>query len=78
MVTLGNCVAAGKIDENDNENQAAQNPRCLQRENHAAILPFASNEHALVVAEVAEFVQLDFVLLGFGVVHVAFAGAESP
>lgn len=36
------------------------------------------DEHALVVAEVAEFVQLDFVLLGFGVVHVAFAGAESP
>lgn len=36
------------------------------------------DEDALVVAEIAEFVRLDFVFLGFGVVYVAFAGAESP
>jgi hypothetical protein len=33
------------------------------------------NEHALVVAEVAELVRLDFVFLGFGKIHAAFSGA---
>jgi hypothetical protein len=36
------------------------------------------DEDALVVAEVAEPVRFDFVFLGFGIVHVALAGAESP
>lgn len=36
------------------------------------------NKDALVVAEIAEFVWLDFVFLGFRVVDVALAGAESP
>jgi len=36
------------------------------------------DEDALVVAEIAELVWLDFVFLGFGVVHVTLAGTESP
>jgi len=36
------------------------------------------DEDALVVAEIAELVWFDFVLLGFGVVHVVLVGAESP
>lgn len=31
-----------------------------------------------MVAEVAEFVWFDFVFFGFGVIDVAFAGAEAP
>ena len=31
-----------------------------------------------MVAEIAKFVRLDFVFFGFGVIHVALAGAESP
>lgn len=48
------------------------------RQCHAAEAAFTVDEHALVVAEIAEFVRFDFVFLGFGVVHVALAGAESP
>jgi len=36
------------------------------------------NQHALVVAEIAEFVRFDFVLFGFGVVDIAFTGTVSP
>ncbi len=36
------------------------------------------DEYALVVAEIAELMRFDLVLLGFGVVDVALAGAESP
>ena len=52
---------------------------CLQRrKRHTTKATFAMDEHAFVVAEVAEFVRFDFVFFGFGVVHVALAGAESP
>jgi hypothetical protein len=36
------------------------------------------NEDALVVPETAELMRLDFVFLSFGIVHVAFTGAEAP
>ena len=39
---------------------------------------FAMDEDALVVPEAAEFVGLELVLFGFGVVHVALAGAVAP
>ena len=48
------------------------------RQGHSPKSAFAVDEDALVVAEIAEFVRLDFVFLGFGIVHVAPAGAESP
>ena len=36
------------------------------------------DEHAFVVAEVAELVRLDLVFLGLGIVYVTFAGVEAP
>src|SRR6185503_10369222 len=52
---------------------------CLKRrQRRPAKSPFTVDEHALVVAEVAELVGFDLVLLGFVVVHVAFTRAESP
>lgn len=36
------------------------------------------DEDALVVAQVAELVRFDFVLLGFGVIRVALAGTVAP
>jgi hypothetical protein len=36
------------------------------------------NQHALVIAEIAEFMGLDFVFFGFVIIHVALTGAESP
>jgi len=35
------------------------------------------DENAVTVAEVGQFVRLDFVLLVFGVVRGSFAGAEN-
>ena len=35
----------------------------------------AMDQHALVVAEVAELVRFNFVFLGFGIIDVALAGA---
>lgn len=40
--------------------------------------PLAVNQHTFVVAKVAELVRLDFMFLGFVVVHVAFTGTLSP
>ena len=52
---------------------------CLKRRQyHAAETAFAMDENTLVIAQVAELVRFDFVFFGFGVVHVAFAGAEAP
>ena len=36
------------------------------------------DENAFVVAEIAELVRLDFVFLGFIVIHIAFAGTVAP
>ena len=36
------------------------------------------DEDAFVIAKIAEFVRLDFVFLGFVVIHIAFAGAVTP
>ena len=36
------------------------------------------DEDARVIAKIAELVPFDFVLLGFGIVHVALSGSESP
>ncbi len=40
--------------------------------------PFAVNQHTLVIAQIAEFVRFDFVLLSFRIVNIAFPGAVSP
>src|SRR5438552_3223516 len=52
--------------------------RFQRRQCHAPETAIAVNEDALVVAEIAEFVRLDSVLLCLGVVHVPPAGAETP
>jgi len=36
------------------------------------------NKDAFVVAEISEFVRFYLVLFSFGIVDVAFAGAEAP
>ena len=38
-------------------------------------LVFTMDQHAFVVAQSAEFVRLDFVLLGFRIIDAALAGA---
>lgn len=48
------------------------------RQGYTAEAAFAVDKDALVVTEIAELVGFEFVLLGFGVVHIAFAGAEAP
>jgi hypothetical protein len=54
-------------------------PVGLQRRKcYAAKTAFAVDNNALVVAEIAELVRLDFVFLGFVVIHVAFSGTVAP
>ena len=36
------------------------------------------NQHALMVAEIAQLVRLDFVFLSFVVIDIAFAGTVTP
>src|SRR5205809_2907331 len=52
--------------------------RFQRRQSHAPKTALAVNEDALVIAEIAEFVRLDSVLLSLGVVDVAPACAETP
>ena len=39
---------------------------------------FTVDDDALMVAQTAQLMRFDLVLLGFGIVHVAFTGAEPP
>ena len=39
---------------------------------------FAVDEHALMVAKIAELVRFDFVFLDFVVIHIALACTEAP
>src|SRR6266700_4133955 len=52
--------------------------RFQRRQRHAPKSALAVNENALVIAEIAEFVRLDSVLLSLGVVDAAPAGAVAP
>lgn len=47
-------------------------------ERHAAKTAFAVDQNALVIAEIAEFVRLNFMFFGFVVIHISFAGAVTP
>ena len=47
-------------------------------ERYAPKSPFAMNDNALMVAEIAELVWLNFVFFGFVVIHIAFSGAVTP
>jgi hypothetical protein len=52
--------------------------RFQRRERDLAESLFTMDEHTFVIAEFAEFVGFDFVLLGFGVIHAALSGAGTP
>ena len=52
--------------------------RFERRERNPPKTPFAMNQNALVVAEIAELVRLDFVFLGFVVIHIPFPGTVTP
>jgi len=47
-------------------------------ERYAPKSPFAMNNNALVVAEIAKFMGFDLVFFGFVVIHIAFSGAVTP
>ena len=52
--------------------------RFERRERNPPKTPFAMDQNALVVAEIAELVRLDFVFLGFVVIYVAPASTVTP
>ena len=52
--------------------------RLQRRKHYPTKASLTMDEDALVVAEIAKLVGFDFVFLGFGVIDVAFAGAEAP
>jgi hypothetical protein len=61
------------------ESAPARKPLChcpvrfQRRQNNTPKSSLAVDEHAFVVAEIAELVRFDFVLVGFGEIHAALS-----
>ena len=74
------CFHENKTDQSENL-PPPRKPLCSSsirfqwRERDLAESLFAVNQNTCVVAELAKFMRLDFVFLGFGIVDAALAGA---
>lgn len=77
---LGVCVRGVGL----HESAPARKPLChcplrfQRQENYTPKSSFTVDEDAFVVAEIAQFVRLDFVFLGFVVIDIAFASTVTP